>query len=157
MEKLDIGTITPAHKLPFMVERHTQQGVDEYHAEENQDRHYIGYDFARKMAWLAIADGHVGSGAADYVTRYVVKNIQSLMPKGTAVQSVEELQDYIVKGIKVTEERFKHQDDASGACLLLVCLWERVMVVANVGDSRAVLGMSLALSSSCCPCCSFLV
>jgi serine/threonine protein phosphatase PrpC len=74
MEKLDIGTITPAHKLPFMVERHTQQGVDEYHAEENQDRHYIGYDFARKMAWLAIADGHVGSGAADYVTRYVLRH-----------------------------------------------------------------------------------
>ena len=33
------------------------------------------------------------------------------------------LQQYIAQGIKLTEERFKHHDDASGACLVLACLW----------------------------------
>lgn len=30
--------------------------------------------------------------------------------------------------------------DGSGTCLLLACLWEDTLVVANVGDSRAVIG-----------------
>ncbi len=43
---------------------------------QNQDRHCYGYDFQRHIAWLGISDGHVGSGAADYIARHLIKNIQ---------------------------------------------------------------------------------
>jgi hypothetical protein len=35
---LELGVINPVHRMPFNLESHTQQGADEYHAEENQVR-----------------------------------------------------------------------------------------------------------------------
>jgi serine/threonine protein phosphatase PrpC len=53
---------------------------------------------------------------------------------------VEELKVAIRSGIIETENQFRQLDEPDGVCVLLACLSGLEMVVANVGDSRAVLG-----------------
>eukprot|EP01103_Thecamoeba_quadrilineata_P011449 TRINITY_DN2736_c0_g1_i1.p1 TRINITY_DN2736_c0_g1~~TRINITY_DN2736_c0_g1_i1.p1 ORF type:complete len:447 (+),score=101.39 TRINITY_DN2736_c0_g1_i1:124-1464(+) len=132
-------TIKSVDSLPFVLQCHTQQGFDAFHNVENQDRHYYSYDSKRRLAWLGVFDGHAGSVTAEYVCSNIVANIRSFLPNGSP-DSIEDLKEAIFKGVLLTESRLDELNDPSGTCLLLVCLHEDHLIVANVGDSRVVLG-----------------
>jgi serine/threonine protein phosphatase PrpC len=123
--------------LPFPLQCHTQQGSDEYHSEENQDRHYYSYDSKRGLVWLGVFDGHAGSVTADFVCSNIVTNIRSFLPGPP--ESLDVLVEAITKGIQLTESQLHDLNDSSGTCLLLCCLHKEDLIVANVGDSRAIL------------------
>ncbi|ELR17464.1 protein phosphatase 2C domain containing protein [Acanthamoeba castellanii str. Neff] len=129
------------------IGNYTQQGNDHLHAGENQDRHLFYWDEERSLLWLGVFDGHSGSAAADFLCRRLLPNIDTLLPPSRKSYSRDNLMAAIRTGIIETENQFRQEDQPDGACLLLACLSGEWLVVANVGDSRAVLG-SYSLGST---------
>jgi serine/threonine protein phosphatase PrpC len=123
--------------LPFPLQCHTQQGFDEYHAEENQDRYFYSYDSKRGLVWLGVFDGHSGSGTSEYVCSNIVSHIRSFLTGPP--ESIDNLIEAITKGVQLTESRLCDLNDPSGTCLLLCCLYKDDLIVTNLGDSRALL------------------
>ncbi|RWR76886.1 putative protein phosphatase 2C 38 [Cinnamomum micranthum f. kanehirae] len=95
--------------------------------------------------FVGIYDGHGGPEASCFINDHLFKNLKKFISehKGISV-------DVIYKAFSATEEGFlllvkkewhsKPQHAAVGSCCLIGVICEGMLYVANVGDSRAVLG-----------------
>ncbi|GKV14609.1 hypothetical protein SLEP1_g25452 [Rubroshorea leprosula] len=98
-------------------------------------------------AFFGVYDGHGGRKAADYVAENLHDNIFELMKNCTRN---EEKVEAIKAGYLKTDEEFLKQDAAGGACCVTALIEGQDIVVANVGDCRAVLcrgGLAEALTT----------
>ncbi|KAL6044702.1 PPM-type phosphatase domain-containing protein [Balamuthia mandrillaris] len=136
--RLELNKSEP-NLLARSFQSHTQQGNDEYHSEENQDRHSFTLDEERSLLWLGVYDGHSGSCAAEFVSNNLVDNITKFIT-GDPPYTIAELETAMKDGILFTEEQFSQLKEPDGACVLLACIQGEDVIIANVGDSRAMLG-----------------
>ncbi|HEY4832778.1 MAG TPA: PP2C family protein-serine/threonine phosphatase [Waddliaceae bacterium] len=94
---------------------------------------------------FAIMDGHGGEGCANYVQKNLTQTLKDEM------QKVDNLSDKAIYNAfcrtfaKVSDEwkdkQKKHEPDWSGSTVLIALILEnKALWVANVGDSRAILG-----------------
>ncbi|EFJ09787.1 hypothetical protein SELMODRAFT_427794 [Selaginella moellendorffii] len=103
--------------------------------------------------FIGVYDGHGGPEAARYVNEHLFKNFQKIVRDQQGVMSI----DVLRKAFLATEEGFlnhvaglwdvKPQTAGVGTCCLVGVLWGGMLYVANVGDSRAVIGTSRSRSS----------
>ncbi|GLT36646.1 hypothetical protein SLA2020_110100 [Shorea laevis] len=100
-----------------------------------------------KIAFFGVYDGHGGRKAADFVAENLHNNIFESL-KNCAGN--EEKEEAVKAGYLKTDEEFLKQDSAGGACCVTALIEGQDIVVANVGDCRAVLcrgGVAEALTT----------
>ncbi|GLT86533.1 hypothetical protein SLE2022_378300 [Rubroshorea leprosula] len=98
-------------------------------------------------AFFGVYDGHGGRKAVDFVAENLHNNIFELL-KNCAGN--EEKEEAVKAGYLKTDEEFLKQDSAGGACCVTALIEGQDIVVANVGDCRAVLcrgGVAEALTT----------
>lgn len=92
--------------------------------------------------FVGIYDGHGGPQAAQFVCNHLYPHLQRV-----AIDNGSMSEDAIRMAFQATEEgfashvrQFKPELVTVGACCLVGVIWGRVLYIANLGDSRAVLG-----------------
>ncbi|KAK7308100.1 hypothetical protein VNO77_41695 [Canavalia gladiata] len=95
--------------------------------------------------YIGVYDGHGGPEASRFVSKRVLPYLQKLVSEEGCVSV-----DVIKKALSVTEEEFLHSVKKSlgrnpdigwaGSCCLVGAICNNVLYIANLGDSRAVLG-----------------
>ncbi|XP_048128945.1 probable protein phosphatase 2C 60 isoform X2 [Rhodamnia argentea] len=98
--------------------------------------------------FIGVYDGHGGPETARYVNDHLFQHLKRLISEHQSVSA-----DVIQKAFQATEEGFmsivtklwpvKPQIAAVGSCCLAGIISENTLYVANLGDSRAVLGRAV--------------
>lgn len=98
-----------------------------------------------KATFVGIYDGHGGQLASRYIDEHLFDNLIGIIKESGAFS-----EDSLRNAIDATETGFLelvHQKFAlhpeyveAGSCLLVGVLWGRSLYIANLGDSRAVMG-----------------
>lgn len=122
-----------------------------------EDRYKIIHDLGtldpkgRNISFLGIFDGHGGSAAAEFVT----ENLPQQLVKSKTFQEGGDFKDALTEAFVQTDKKFLETKEGSGCCGIAAVLFEkdpknRRVLVANVGDSRAIIsrkGNAIPLSS----------
>ncbi|XP_071687833.1 probable protein phosphatase 2C 47 [Rutidosis leptorrhynchoides] len=134
---------------------------------QNEDEHiqiddlsnHLGdkYKWPRASSFYAIFDGHGGSEAASYVKDYAMKLFfnESNLPQADLVDDslIKDLQDYHRKAFLQADQALAEEctiSDYCGTTTLSILILERHLIIANVGDSRAVVsrkGVAIQMSN----------
>ncbi|XP_071727846.1 probable protein phosphatase 2C 47 [Rutidosis leptorrhynchoides] len=135
---------------------------------QNEDEHIqiddlsmlLGDKYKRLHAssFYAIFDGHGGSEAASYVKDYTMKLFldESNLPQAELVDDtlLKELQDYHRKAFLQADKALADDRSISDYCgttaLSVLILYNRYLILANAGDSRAVVsrkGVAIQMSN----------
>ncbi|KAB5556713.1 hypothetical protein DKX38_007622 [Salix brachista] len=143
-----LGLISPSTEnsalLPiFRSGSWTEKGPKEYMEDEhicvdNLHKHLAtSADFPSPGAFYGVFDGHGGIDAASFTRKNILNFIveDSQFPSGTkrAIKSAFVKADHALSDTKSI-------DSSSGTTALMALVLGRTMLVANAGDSRAVLG-----------------
>jgi len=151
---------TPDHDLPFprhVVGTYSCHGVEplydssssdnEEHqqsksiAKINQDRGGVAYPYGNcpRTALLAAYDGHGDGG--ELVAQYALHQVQSLLEKHPCFKS--NIQKAMIQTFLQVDESLKDEKEIepwySGCTAIVTLVREKQLIVANCGDSRAVL------------------
>ncbi len=112
---------------------------------ECQDSICMMERFAEDCDFLAIYDGHGASGkeasqaANDYIQTFLEKNVKKLK----ALSSDRKKEEFLRTAFQTTEEKLKASGidyNNSGTCCVSVLIQRNKAYIANLGDSRAVMG-----------------
>nr|UBY07207.1 NBS-LRR disease resistance protein [Dasypyrum villosum] len=96
--------------------------------------------------FVGIFDGHSGSEAARFTAEHLFPNLQSEATsslQGVTAETIrKEFLDIDESFIALVEKQWsvKPQLAAIGSCCLVGIVWQRTLFIANLGNSRAVLG-----------------
>ncbi|KAK9169942.1 hypothetical protein Syun_002082 [Stephania yunnanensis] len=100
----------------------------------------------RNFTFLGVYDGHGGPEASRYVREHLFSNFARLAGENRAIS-----EDVLRNAIGATEEGFLNSVRATvgakptivavGSCCLVGVLWNGTLHIANLGDSRAVMGV----------------
>lgn len=99
------------------------------------------------LLFVGVYDGHKGHEAADFIKRLLFPELSRLVTANNGVSKdiMEQAVDFIEKGF-MDYVKNKIDNDVKvgsvGSCCLFGIIWGRTLFVANVGDSRAILGSS---------------
>ncbi|KAF7840755.1 putative protein phosphatase 2C 63 [Senna tora] len=104
--------------------------------------------------YIGVYDGHGGPEASRFVNKHLVPHLQKYASEQGGLSV-----DVIKKAFKATEEEFLHlvkrslpiypQIASVGSCCLLGAISDNVLYVANLGDSRVVLGRRDSENKKC--------
>ncbi|RHN63884.1 putative protein-serine/threonine phosphatase [Medicago truncatula] len=104
-------------------------------------------EFGKNSLFVGVYDGHKGLDAARFIRVCLFPELSRLVTENKVVSEdiMEQAVDFIEKGFK--EYVTNNIDDdgrvgSVGSCCLFGIIWGRTLFVANVGDSRAILGSS---------------
>ncbi|XP_051148619.1 probable protein phosphatase 2C 14 [Andrographis paniculata] len=97
-----------------------------------EDAHKIFSSSNGDKVFFGVYDGHGGGKAAEFVADNLHLNIFEMLGKG------ESKEEGVKIGYLKTDEEFLKQGWGSGACCVTAVIWEREMMVSNLGDCRAV-------------------
>ncbi|XP_027359253.1 probable protein phosphatase 2C 42 isoform X2 [Abrus precatorius] len=96
--------------------------------------------------FVGVYDGHGGPDASRYVCDNLFRNLQAILAESRSVVTTETIQQAFLR----TEEGFtalvselwniRPQIATTGTCCLVGVICQQTLFVANLGDSRAVLG-----------------
>ncbi|XP_071719006.1 probable protein phosphatase 2C 49 [Rutidosis leptorrhynchoides] len=123
-----------------------RQNEDEHIQIDDLSKHLGGkYKWPCASSFYAIFDGHGGSEAASYVKDYAMKLFfdESNLPQVDLIGDslIEEIQDYHHKAFIQADQALADEctiSDYCGTTALSILILERHLIIANVGDSRAV-------------------
>ncbi|MCO5608911.1 hypothetical protein L7F22_063129 [Adiantum nelumboides] len=93
--------------------------------------------------FIGIYDGHGGPEAAQYVCNHLYHHLQGFSTSDSGGMSIEAIR----RAFQATEEGFSNYVRQSrqnlvtvGTCCLVGVMWGNILYIANLGDSRVVLG-----------------
>ncbi len=142
----ETGAREPAPDAPVLcaIGRHEAQGPKE----TMDDRHVVKLNPKREpgCALAAIFDGHVGPGAAHYAAKHIVGALTKNEAGGAPRWRDGRTGDALRLGIAALDEQYLEKANAAdphvndGTCAVVAVVRGAKLTVANVGDSRAVLG-----------------
>ncbi|KAH7443513.1 hypothetical protein KP509_02G038000 [Ceratopteris richardii] len=89
-----------------------------------------------KQAFFGVFDGHGGKHAAEFAAANLGRHISAVLSKEDSSSYVE---DAIRRAYTNADNEFINQHLSSGACAVSVSVKDGRMVVANIGDCKAVL------------------
>ncbi|XVE74944.1 hypothetical protein DITRI_Ditri12bG0059300 [Diplodiscus trichospermus] len=91
-----------------------------------------------KKAFFGVYDGHGGKKAAEFVAENLHNNVLEMLKN---CKGNEEKQEAVKAGYLKTDAEFLKQDIVSGTCCVTALIEGEDIVVSNLGDCRAVLGI----------------
>ncbi|MBD3231797.1 hypothetical protein GF322_03995 [Candidatus Dependentiae bacterium] len=103
---------------------------------ENEDRDIINREWDKDIIYLGIYDGHGTSDTAEYLRNNLHSNILKIY------QQTNNLIRAINQGFSQTNKEILQDETIknSGSCAIVAFILKDKIIIANCGDSRAVLG-----------------
>lgn len=103
---------------------------------DNEDRVSIGSISEGNLRFIAVLDGHGGSGCSEYMHTYLKDTVAH-----TLESSNGNTEQALKLGLDITEINFfqKSSNDSSGCCVVVALVDNTHITIANVGDCRAIL------------------
>jgi hypothetical protein len=91
--------------------------------------------FLGLVQYFAVFDGHGGQACSTFLRDHLHKYITQAPSYGTDLQAT------LLEALKIAEEKFfeSHSEDNSGSCVVICIVSRSKLVLANIGDCRAVL------------------
>ncbi|CAM1311760.1 Uncharacterised protein g5796 [Pycnogonum litorale] len=150
---MDLFDDLPEPKLfsikPYVAERQGERDA-------MQDAHVLCKDFSsvipdldssvERLAFFGLYDGHGGSRASCYSAKNLHLNVATKFPKGDVNKIHNEIKTCFIDSFAKTDKDFlivarKEKPSWKDGTTALICLFiDNTLYVANIGDSKAVLG-----------------
>ncbi|KAK2411605.1 Protein phosphatase 2C family protein [Trifolium repens] len=110
---------------------------------------YSHVEVGDNSLFVGIYDGHRGTDAAKFISNHIFEELSRLIRENNNVMSEKLLRE----AVAATEEKFTdvvidNKDTnpglmLTGSCCLFALIWKGTLYIANLGDSRVVLGTTM--------------
>ncbi len=145
-----IGINALINKQKEVVQKQFGYAADENFSRKKiamEDRYHV--EIASDYAFFGLYDGHLGSKVADYAAQYLHENCDLAERK-----TLEEIKEGLTAGFIKTNNDLGEYGNNQGSTATVAVIRGNLLVVANAGDSRAVLcnaGIAIPLSQDHTP------
>lgn len=112
---------------------------------ECQDTFTIMEDFYSGMTYFAVYDGHgtYGRAASDLANKGIRSYLEENKVSLDKIKDDDDMSAFLKKMCNTTQSKFKESTgdyQLSGTCAICILIKENKVYIANLGDSRAVIG-----------------
>jgi len=128
-----------------------------------EDRHVVGKQCANGWSLHGVLDGHGGWQVSEFAHSYLVQQVEARLKMLPLLENTkkekEEVDEILLDAFAATEQCYLEQVRSAykagfgevakvGSCVLLALRKQDTLVLANLGDCRAVLGSSVLANAT---------